>query len=168
MVSVFDVAKYILEQYHERKKNYFLLKPNETVGMSLWKLNHLCYYAQAWHFVWTGERLIKEEFRAWRNGAVCVELQNYLAGKSTIHAADITSAINSLTDDEKDSVDVVLENCSDAAPYELSAQIKFEAPYRNARGDTPADVNSDVIIKLADMGEYYSALIEDDEEGDND
>ena len=51
MVTVFDVAKYILQVKGE---------------MSAWKLQKLCYYAQAWHYTWTEKRLIKEEFEAWR------------------------------------------------------------------------------------------------------
>ena len=38
MADVFDVAKYILSQ---------------KGSMSTWKLQKLCYYAQAWHYTWT-------------------------------------------------------------------------------------------------------------------
>ena len=38
MATVFDVAKYIL---HKKKK------------LSTWKLQKLCYYAQAWSIAWT-------------------------------------------------------------------------------------------------------------------
>ena len=55
MVSVFDVAKYILEQHGK---------------MSKWKLNALCYFSQAYHFAWTSERLIVEEFHAFDDGLI--------------------------------------------------------------------------------------------------
>ena len=42
-VNFSDATKYILEKQGE---------------MSTRKLQKLCYYAQAWHFTWTGDRLI--------------------------------------------------------------------------------------------------------------
>ena len=56
MANVFDAARYIL------------LKTGE---ISTWKLQKLCYYAQAWTLAWTGKPLFPEDFEAWRNGPVC-------------------------------------------------------------------------------------------------
>lgn len=47
MASILDVARYLL-----RKDRY----------MNPWALHKLCYYAQAWHMVWTGENLFEEDF----------------------------------------------------------------------------------------------------------
>ena len=142
--SVFDVAKYILEKQS---------------SMSTWKLQKLCYYAQAWHYTWTEGRLIKEEFQAWRGGAVCAELRKYLAGKFMIRTDDVTSSIAPLTDDEKKSVDVVLKDYGNREPYDLREQSHFEEPYRKARGNLPPDANCENIISVESMGEYYGSLI---------
>lgn len=58
MATVFDVTKYILHKCGE---------------MSVWKLQKLCYYSQAWHLAWTGNPIFEEDFEAWANGPVCPE-----------------------------------------------------------------------------------------------
>ena len=117
MVSIFDVAKYILEIKGE---------------MSTWKLQKLCYYAQAWHYTWTERRLIKEDFEAWRNGPVCPELFAAHKGKFMISAEDLQGEPSNMNDDERDSVDVVLKDYGDRPPYELREQSHFEKPWKSA------------------------------------
>ena len=101
MVSIFDVAKYILTKKSE---------------MSAWKLQKLCYYAQAWHYTWTEKRLIEEEFEAWRNGPVCPELFSAHKGKFMVKEADIKGDPSKLNADEKESVDVVLRDYGKMEP----------------------------------------------------
>ena len=145
MVSVLDVAKYIL-----------LAKG----VMSTWKLQKLCYYAQAWHYTWTEERLIKEDFQAWRNGPVCPELFAEHRGRFLIAAEDFhVGDPDSMTADEKDSVDVVLRDYGDRTPYELREQTHFEEPWKKARAGLPEDVNCQNVISLESMGEYYGGLL---------
>ena len=55
MASVFDVAKYIL---------------HKSGRLSTWKLQKLCYYAQAWEIAWTETPIFEEDFEAWANGPV--------------------------------------------------------------------------------------------------
>lgn len=144
MVSVFDVAKYILE---------------ERGRMSTWKLQKLCYYAQAWHFTWTEHRLIKERFEAWRNGPVCPELFQLHKGQFWISSEDIPQGNPSKMDeDERDSVDVVLKDYGDFAPYSLMEMTHSEKPWQEARGDLPPDQNCDVEITPESMGRYYGSL----------
>ncbi|MBR5913976.1 MAG: DUF4065 domain-containing protein [Selenomonadaceae bacterium] len=145
MVSVFDVAKYILEKQGR---------------MSTWKLQKLCYYSQAWHYTWTERRLIEEEFQAWRNGPVCPELFTAHKGMFMIDATELSKGDSSKLDaDEKDSVDVVLKEYGDREPYDLRTQSHSEAPWINARGNLPEDASSDVVITVEDMGAYYGSLI---------
>ena len=56
MATVFDVAKYILQKLGT---------------LSTWKLQKLCYYAQAWEIAWTETPIFDEDFEAWANGPVC-------------------------------------------------------------------------------------------------
>ena len=144
MVTVFDVAKYILQRKGQ---------------MSTWKLQKLCYYAQAWHYTWTECRLIKEEFEAWRNGPVCPELFAAHKGKFMVGEEDVQGDPNVLDADEKDSVDVVLKDYGDRAPYDLREQSHFEEPWKIARGDLPEDSPCQNVITLESMGEYYGSLI---------
>ena len=73
MATVFDVTNYILEKIGK---------------MSTWKLQKLCYYSQAWHLAWTGKPIFGEEFEAWANGPVCVELFHAHQGKFVVDTDD--------------------------------------------------------------------------------
>ncbi len=144
MASVFDVAKYIL------------LKKGR---MSTWKLQKLCYYAQAWHYTWTEKPLFPEEIQAWRNGPVCPALFNLHKGKYSIDCPDLpVGNPDSLTDDEKDSVDSVLDFYGDWEPYKLRELSHNEDPWKIARGDLPENANSEAVISLESIGLYYGGL----------
>lgn len=144
MVSVFDVAKYILQSKGD---------------MSAWKLQKLCYYAQAWHYTWTEHRLIKEEFEAWRNGPVCPELFAAHKGKFLLSPDDLQGQPDNLNDDEKDSVNVVLKDYGNMEPYDISELTHSEDPWRIARGNLPPDAPCKQVISLESMGLYYGSLI---------
>lgn len=143
MVNAVDLAKYILEKQGT---------------MSTWKLQKLCYYAQAWHYTWTEKRLIAENFEAWRNGPVCPELFAAHRGKFMIDADDIHGEPCKLSEDEKESVDIVLADYGSMEPFELSSLTHLEQPWKNARGDLPSGENCNAVITLEDMGAYYGSL----------
>ena len=75
MATVFDAAKYILEQRGR---------------LSTMKLQKLCYYSQAWSLVWDDAPLFEEEFEAWANGPVCRVLYEYSRGKFSVDASERT------------------------------------------------------------------------------
>lgn len=144
MVSIFDVAKYILEKQGR---------------MSTWKLQKLCYYALAWHYTWTERRLFAENFQAYRNGPICPELLAAHKGMFMIDADELKQGdSNKLDADEKESLDVVLRDYGEAEPYYLYELARSEDPWKNARGEVPKDVNSDKEITLESMGAYYGSL----------
>lgn len=143
MASVFDVAKYILDKQGK---------------ISTWKLQKLCYYSQAWALAWTEKPLFCEDFEAWSNGPVCRVLFNAHKGKYYIVAEDIIGDVLKLTDDEKDSINVVLKDYGMMEPYELREQSHAEAPWKNARGDLRLGEYSNAIISKESMAEYYGAL----------
>lgn len=114
MANVFDVAKYIL---------------NKKGEMSTWKLQKLCYYAQAWTLAWEGKTLFNEEFEAWANGPVCPALfykhkGKFVVDESVIPECDTTH----LTDEQKENIDIVLESYGDKDPYWLREQTHNEEP----------------------------------------
>ncbi len=145
MVSVFDVAKYILEKRGR---------------MSTWKLQKLCYYSQAWHYTWTEKPLFKEDFQAWRNGPVCPELFAAHKGKFMIDATELSQGDSStLNADEIESVNTVLQEYGGLEPYYLSELTHIEIPWVKARGNLPKDAYSEEVIPLESMGAYYGSLI---------
>ena len=136
-----NIAKYILQKQGD---------------MSTWKLQKLCYYAQAWHYTWTEKRLIAEDFQAWCNGPVCPELYNLHKGKYFAKVSDFAFAdIDQLSNDAKDSIDVMLEHYGSFDPDKLVKLTHSEDPWRKARGNLPEDAKSNKVITLESMGEYY-------------
>ena len=142
MANVFDVAKYILS----------LKAP-----LSTWKLQKLCYYAQAWHYTWTERPLFPNRIEAWANGPVVVDLYNQHRGMFIIRDLSIGN-IGSLSDDEKDSIDIVLQGYGDKEPYELVEQTHHEKPWLLARGGLPEGASCNNEITLESMGAYYGSL----------
>ena len=145
MAMVFDVAKYILEKQGT---------------MSTMKLQKLCYYAQAWSLVWDDEELFPEEFEAWANGPVCRALYNAHQGLFKISSHDIPSdkLTNTLTENQKDTIDHVLEHYGKQDAQWLSTLTHMEAPWRDARKDCAPGQRCDNIITKASMVEYYGSL----------
>ena len=145
MASVHDVAKYIL-----RKKK----------SLTTMKLQKLVYYCQAWSLAWDGKPLFEEDFQAWANGPVCVELYNMHKG---IFEVDSSLCKNyepyKFTDEEIETMDIVLRDYGDEAPHYLSELTHKERPWIEARGKTPLGEASSNIISKEIMQEYYSGLI---------
>lgn len=143
MASVFDVAKYILE----------------TKGpMSTMKLQKLCYYSQAWALVWDDSPLFNEEFEAWANGPVCKELFHQTQGHYKVSAGDEPGDIDNLTDNQKDTIDRVLEYYYPHDAQWLSQLTHMEGPWKEARKNIPDGSHCSKIISKASMAEYYSGL----------
>lgn len=116
--NIFDVAKYILEKCGR---------------MITWKLQKLCYYSQAWHLAWTGEPLFNESFEAWDNGAVCPDLFYCYRGMFDITEKEINIGNSSmLSDDEKETIDVVLKYYGTLKLYELRALTHGEELWKDA------------------------------------
>lgn len=144
MANVFDVAKYILQQKGR---------------MSTWKLQKLCYYAQAWELAWVETPLFDEDFQAWTNGPVCPELFHEHQGKFMIDQNDITRGNpDNLTEEQKHDIDIVIRDYGDMDPYDLRELSHQEDPWKNAREGTPDMAHSTALITKSSMGEYYGGL----------
>ena len=143
MPTVFDVAKYILEVCGR---------------MSTMKLQKLCYYAQAWSLVWDDEPLFNEEFEAWANGPVCKELYNATKGIFSVVAEDEQGNSDTLSDNQKDTINVVLHHYAKHNAQWLSQLTHMEDPWQLARTNVPAGVSSSNVISKASMAEYYGGL----------
>lgn len=146
MVNVFDVAKYILQQ---------------TGRISTMKLQKLCYYAQAWSLVWDDKPLFNEEFEAWANGPVCRELFNLHKGEYSVDKEDILQGKlsgESLTDEECETINIVLKSYAPKNAQWLSTLTHMEAPWNDARIGVPDGASCSNIITKESMAMYYGAL----------
>ena len=144
MASVFDVAKYILKN---------------SGAMSTWKLQKLCFYSQAWHLAWTETPIFSEDFEAWANGPVCPQLFHAHQGKFSVsESAFRWGDVDNLSQDEKESIDIVLRDYGAMKPYELRELSHAERPWRDARGNLPEGASCNRVISQSSMGEYYGSL----------
>ena len=144
MATVFDVAKYILQQIG---------------SVSSWKLQKLCYYSQAWAIAWTEKTLFDEDFEAWSNGPVCPVLFHEHQGRFMVSYSDIIQDNpDNLTTDEKDTINVVLRDYAEMSPYELRELSHSEEPYIIARNGLPDGIPCNNVISKSSMGTFYGSL----------
>lgn len=143
MASVFDAAKYILHRMGR---------------LSTMKLQKLCYYAQAWSLVWDDEPLFDEDFRAWVNGPVCFELFAQTRGRFSITEGDEPGDLNALSDEQKDSIDHVIDFYGGRDAQYLSELTHLEDPWILARNGLPMGAPCENVISKESMAMYYSGL----------
>lgn len=141
-VSVLDVAAYILKK---------------SGKLSSIKLQKLIYYCQAWSLVWDEEPLFHEPIEAWINGPVVRKLYNYHRGMFQISAV-LTGNANLLNDEQKETIDSVLEFYGDKPAQWLIDLTHNEAPWKEARRGMDSTVRGNRAISLESMAEYYSSL----------
>ncbi len=142
-VSVMDVAKYILQH---------------TGPLSAMKLQKLVYYCQAWSLVWDERPLFAQRIEAWASGPVVPALYDVHRGRFVVGADDITGDPSVLDDDAKETIDSVVSYYGEQTAQWLSDLSHSEAPWVEARGETPDGERSQVEITLASMEEYYGSL----------
>lgn len=146
-VNVFAVAVYILNQL--------------DFSVSAMKLQKLVYYSRAWSLVWDEAELFQEEIQAWANGPVVPVLYWEHQGQFTVDAAMFEcKAEGELTDDQRETIDAVLEYYAEHSPQWLSDQTHREDPWVHARRDVAPLARSSEVITTASMAEYYSSLPE--------
>lgn len=143
MANIFDAAKYILEK---------------RGSMSTMKLQKLCYYSQAWSLVWDDSPLFDEDFQAWANGPVCPELFHKTKGKFKVSENDECGGEGNLTENQKDTINHVLDYYGDKDAQWLSQLTHLEDPWIRAREGVAAGVGCDNIITKESMALYYGGL----------
>ena len=134
--------------------------------MPTWKLQKLCYYAQAWSLVWDEEPLFKERIEAWAGGPVVPELYMWHRGRFQVGKAPPGSDTERLSQDQRETIDAVLRDYGSMSSAQLSKLTHQEDPWRVARLRAGLHIGQrgNVQIRLADMGEYYEGLYGDGEE----
>ena len=143
MANVFDAAKYILEK---------------SGTMSTMKLQKLCYYSQAWSLVWDDTPLFNEDFQAWANGPVCPELFYKIQGRYSVNSWDETGGEENLTDNQKDTINRVLEHYGKHDAQWLSQLTHMEDPWIKARTGVPSGAGCNNVISKESMALYYGGL----------
>ena len=138
-----DVADYILK---------------EMGTTSAMKLQKLVYYSQAWSLVWDERPLFNESIQAWKNGPVVPELFRQHRGQFLVHPGAFGGHPDRLDDDAKETIRSVIRYYGSQSAQWLSDLTHAEDPWVNARMGLDPNENSDVVIGLAALHEYYSGL----------
>ncbi|HAT1764870.1 DUF4065 domain-containing protein [Legionella pneumophila serogroup 1] len=143
MANVFDVAKYIL---------------SKTGDLTTMKLQKLVYYSLAWHATWEDEKLFPEPIEAWINGPICPALFFMHKGKFSVSDIDINGNISKLSENQKESIDIVLDYYGDKTSQWLSDLTHAEDPWKQARVGLSPTQRGNNEITLGSMVEYYSNI----------
>lgn len=143
MATIFDTAKYILERKGQ---------------LSTMKLQKLCYYSQAWSLVWDDAPLFDEDFEAWVNGPVCPKLFYAYKGQFSVDPSTMRGDSSNLTENQKDTINTVLEHYGHKNAQWLSQLTHLEEPWQEARKGIPAGSRSTSIITKESMAMYYGGL----------
>ena len=149
-ITVHDVSKYILR--------WFADKGEENITQ--WKLQKLLYYCQAWSLVWDEKPVFPEEIQAWAGGPVCPELYRVHKEKFRLGPEDIAGTPENLTDEQKSTVDSVLEFYGNKTGLYLSDLTHIERPWSDtrARAGLGSGDRGNAVIKFEDMAQYYGSL----------
>lgn len=132
---------------------YILQKQGSMTAM---KLQKLVYYAQAWSLVWDEAPIFEERIEAWANGPVVRKL--YEAHRGSFRLATVGGEPCRLDENQKDSVDVVLDFYGAKSAQWLSDLTHRERPWREARQGLGDGERGSVEITHAALAEYYSGL----------
>lgn len=144
MATFLDVAKHIIELQGE---------------MSAMKLQKLMFYAQAWSLVWDEEPLFDGEFEAWANGPVLPSLYQFHKGKFKVDASCFANGKpESLSEEQRDTIDKVLEFYGNKSAQWLSNLTHQERPWLEARNGVAPGEPCKNPITLEAMEMYYSGI----------
>jgi len=147
MVDIIDVADYIL---------------NKTGEITSMKLQKLAYYSQAWSLAWDDMPLFDEDFEAWANGPVCVELYRRHKGYFMLPQTFLTPNEKKIfTPAQTETLDIVIHDYNQLSPQELSDLTHREHPWIQARRGTPPGMPCNNIIDKDVMRDYYSGLLQE-------
>lgn len=122
------------------------------------KLQKLCYYAQAWWLALHGGKpLIDEDFQAWVHGPVLPSQYTRFRGYRWQPISDPVARPD-FDDDIREHLDEVIKVFGVESAVALERMTHEEAPWVDARGDTPAHMACTHIIPKQAMQRYYASL----------
>lgn len=132
----------------------------EIMGpMTTMKLQKLVYYSQAHSLATTGLSLFPEDFEAWTNGPVSLELFNRHRGRLIISSSNLLLTMNEraviLEESQIDIIKTVCSKLGRLSGDELSERTHKETPWIQARIGVPEDKGSEEIISKQSIHDYY-------------
>lgn len=125
---------------------------NEKFVYGAMHLQKLLYYSQAWSLVWTGKPLFADEIEAWPMGPVVRDVWVWdKYSSSTTHDAPVSNETRAI-------IDAVYEFYGSNGGAALSVMTHSEAPWLEARGDTPEGAHCSNPLAHATMRRYFTLV----------
>lgn len=147
MTSIFDVAKFILDEEKE---------------VTAFKLQKLCYYAQAWSLAIDDKPIFADKFEAWVHGPVCRLLFNSHKGGYTVSEDVLNKGDkDNISPNNKDIIDAVLLFYRNYNGNELEELTHSEFPWKYARKGYLFAERYTVELDESIMRDYYRTKKED-------
>ncbi len=149
--------------------NYFLYKSNKSGKKDLTnkKLQKLLYYGQAWSLVLREEKLFPDKIEAWIHGpAIPVVFEAFKEFQfHPIERKVSDDDFPSLTNDEKEHLDMIWEVYGKYDASYLEALTHSEIPWQKARENLLDYEPSRKQISLKLMKEFYAKKLAEAKEG---
>ena len=149
-----ELAVYLLAEYGQ---------------MSHLKLQKLLYYVEAWHLAFYNRGLIRDDFKAWVHGPVCVPvwhmakdlaiLNGEILIKSTEKSKVQTRVKSALAKDQLALINDVLEEYGSKSAHYLEWLTHSEQPWIEARGGLACDEPSSNRIGKKTMKAFYQSRL---------
>jgi uncharacterized phage-associated protein len=140
--------------------DYILRAANEAgEPVTNLKLQKLVYYCQAWSLALREKPLFDEKIKAWVHGPVIPQLYHRFksAGNQPI---DAEPEAPSLTEEECDLIDKVLDVYLGFSSWDLERLTHAEEPWIEARGGLPPGEPCETEISTQTMARFYRARSE--------
>lgn len=136
MVSVLDVANYIVAKYREIA--------NKAIDEL--KLQKLLYLSQRESIAITGEPMFKENMYGWRYGPVCKEVRRcYTESKG------ISTETKDIPLEVKYILNNVIHQYGQYEPWKLVEMTHMDYSWRKSREGLSPDENGDRVIEIEDI-----------------
>lgn len=134
-------------------------------AMSTYKLQKLCFYAQAQYAVWFDTRLFPEPIEAWPNGPAVRRLYAAHAKKRTVDRLPVGNA--RVVDDRPPAAETINYVASQYGHWtgdQLKELTHREAPWLDARAGLGPREHSDREIPVSVLRDYYRMVATDFED----
>lgn len=150
MNSIHDIADYIISRVKTEDKDASLINL---------KLQKLLYYVQAWSYGINKKPLFEGEFEAWIHGPVNrVIYDRFNATKYLYSEINLEDRLNkdvTLSPEDAEFVDFILENYLKYSGAELERLSHSETPWVKTRGNLGINERCDQVISPDLMKEFY-------------
>ena len=147
----------------ERVCAYLIGKTESNSSLALQKE---LYYAQGMMLAFFGRTLFDAKCEAWQMGPVFPEVWRRIhprdVSEESLQGTDLADCVRgTFTDDELTVLDAVVARVGCYSPFALRDITHNETPWKDARGDTPADEASNNPIDVSDIGAFFMQLKQD-------